>query len=47
MYKFVGGFINTLQPYNNDEFNSKLIITNQYLENINILLRELTNLHNI
>jgi hypothetical protein len=41
MYKFIGGFINTLQPYNNDEFNSKLILTQNFLDNINLLLLKL------
>jgi ankyrin repeat protein len=41
MYKFIGGFLNTLQPHSNDEINSKLIVTSEYLEFIKELIRDL------
>jgi len=44
MYRFVGGFINTLKPYNDDEINNKFIITQSFLENIDLLLQDLKNL---
>ena len=48
MYKFIGGFINTLQPYNNTTMlnllDSKLILTENFLNNIDLLLLQLRNL---
>ena len=39
MYKFVGGFINTLKPYDDDIVNRKLIITKEFLNNITYLIK--------
>ena len=47
MYRFVGGLINTLQPYNDDEINNKFIITHSFLENIDLLLQDLKDLKNL
>ena len=45
MYKFTGGFINTLQPFNNDIYNKKLIMTKEFLELIKNLVSDLQEIH--
>jgi hypothetical protein len=45
MYKFTGGFLNTLQPYNNNIYNGKLIMTANFLQNINDLIEKLGNVN--
>jgi ankyrin repeat protein len=44
MYKFTGGFINTLQPFNNDLYNKKLIMTSEFLDYVRQTLTSLREL---